>query len=170
MTTNELYGEAPELKIMQNVPSVKTAVILVGIPASGKTSFFAEYFMDEYIHINLDTLHTRNKEAALLAECLSKGKSFVVDNTNPMISDRQRYIAAAKSEGYLVVGYFFQSIIADYITRNMHRTGKARVPDVAIASKSTELELPCMSEGFDALYFVKLDDGNFVVEEWKNEL
>ena len=163
-------NETQELVSMDNALPVKTAVILIGIPASGKTAFFTEYFMDEYIHINLDTLHTRKKETLLLTECLSEGKSFVVDNTNPVILDRQRYIVAAKAEGYRVLGYFFQSVLADCIARNKNRTGKARVPDVAIALKSNELELPCMKEGFDALYYVKLDDGGFIVEEWKNEL
>ena len=76
---------------MDNELSVKQKSSLLGIPASGKTAFFTEYFMDEYIHINPDTLHAHNKETALMAKCISEGKSFVVDNTNPMISGRQRY-------------------------------------------------------------------------------
>ena len=30
---------------MDNASSVKTAVIFIGIPASGKTAFFAEYYV-----------------------------------------------------------------------------------------------------------------------------
>jgi len=149
---------------------MRTAVIFIGIPASGKTTFFSKCFAENYIYINLDTLHTRKKEASLLFECLSNSKSFVVDNTNPKKTDRERYIALAKAEGYRVVGYFFQSVISDCIARNRNRIGKLRVPDIAIASKSTELELPRFDEGYDALYFVKLDDDEFIVEEWKDEL
>jgi len=149
---------------------MRTAVIFIGIPASGKTTFFSKYFVESYIHINLDTLHTRKKEAALLVECLSKGKSFVVDNTNPKRTDRERYIATAKAEEYRVIGYFFQSVVSDCITRNRNRVGKMRVPDIVIASKSNELELPCFDEGYDALFFVKMNDGEFIIEEWKEEL
>jgi len=155
---------------MDNPSSIKTAVIFIGIPASGKTTFFSKYFMEDYIHINLDTLRTRKKEAALFAECLSEGKSFVVDNTNPTRTDRERYLATAKAEGYRVVGYFFQSEISECIARNKKRVGKMRVPDVALTSISAKMELPCVSEGFDALYFVKLCDGEFIIEEWKDEI
>ena len=157
-------------KLINNTTSEKTAVILIGIPASGKSSYFAEHYKGKYAHINLDTLNTRKKEAALLSECLMEGKSFVVDNTNPTKSDRQRYIAPAKSNGYRVEGYFFQSVLADCIARNEKRTGKSRIPDIAIASISNKLELPCMEEGFDALYFVKLRDGEFIIERWRDEL
>jgi len=154
---------------MDNISSKKTAVIFIGIPASGKSTFFNECLKKEYIHINLDTLHTRNKEAALLSECLAQRKSFVVDNTNPTKSDRQRYIIPAKSEGYHIVGYFFQSVLADCIARNKNRTGKAQVPDIAIVSKSGELELPHKDEGFDELYYVRLNNGKFIIEQWRDE-
>lgn len=42
------------------------AVIFVGIQARGKTTFFKENFEGEYVHVNLDTLKTRNKERLLL--------------------------------------------------------------------------------------------------------
>ena len=155
---------------MDNTTFEKTAVIFMGIPASGKSSYFAEHYKGKYTHINLDTLNTRKKETSLLSECLIEGNSFVVDNTNPTKSDRQRYIIQAKSNGYRVEGYFFQSVLVDCIARNEKRTGKSRVSDIAIASISNKLELPCMEEGYDALYFVKLSDGEFIVERWRDEL
>ena len=155
---------------MEDLPSGKTAIIFIGIPASGKSSFYAQYFQDTYTLINLDTLHTRNKENTLMAECLADGKSFVVDNTNPKKTDRKRYITPAKKEGYRIVGYFFQSRMADCISRNEKRTGKKRVPDIAIVSKSNELELPDKDEGFDSLYFVRMNGNDFVIEEWRDDL
>jgi len=147
----------------------KKAVIFIGIPASGKSSFFAKQFKEKYTHINLDMLHTRKKEAALLDECIREGKSFVVDNTNPTKGDRQRYILLAKAARYRVEGYFFQSILGDCIARNDGRTGKAKIPSIAIVSKSKELELPSIDEGFDALHFVKLEKDDFIVDVWRSE-
>ena len=58
------------------------AIIFTGIQASGKSTFFKQHFRSGFVHINLDTLHTRNKEAAILEQCLQNRASFVVDNTS----------------------------------------------------------------------------------------
>ncbi len=142
------------------------AVIFIGLQASGKTTFYRQMLW-EYVHINLDTLHTRNKERLLLEECLRRGDSFVVDNTNPSKEDRARYIGAARAYNYRIEGYFFRSVLADCIERNRARTGKACVPDKAIACTSGRLELPSPQEGFDRLYFVRMEQGKFIVEPWK---
>ena len=145
----------------------KEAVLLIGIQASGKSTFYHQMLAGDHVHINLDTLHTRNKERLLLEHCLQNGYSFAVDNTNPSIADREKYIVPAKENGYQIKGYFFQSVIADCIERNHTRPGNARVPDQAIACTSNRLELPSYREGFDQLYFVRLDNGRFLIEEWK---
>ena len=68
----------------------KQAVIFIGIQASGKTTFYNRMLSDgTYTHISLDELHTRNKESQELTKCLENGNSFVIDNTNPEISDRK---------------------------------------------------------------------------------
>ena len=146
-----------------NIPQ---AIIFIGLQASGKSTFYHQK-LSQYVHINLDTLHTRNKERLLMEECFQSRRSFVVDNTNPTIEDRARYIKVAKEYGYEIRGYFFQSVLGDCIARNRSRTGKAQIPDKAIAATSNRLELPDMQEGFDRLYFVRMVQGDFVVEQWK---
>ena len=130
---------------------MKKAVIFIGIPACGKTTFYKQRF-SEYVHISLDKLHSRSKDSKLLANCIENGQSFVVDNTNPTKADRDRYITAAKMAGYTVIGYYFRSSIGESLERDAQRTGKARVPDVAVASIHAKLELPEYGEGFDELY------------------
>ena len=110
---------------------IKEAVIFIGLQASGKSTFYNEYFKN-YIHINLDTLHTRNKEKILLDDCIKKELSFVIDNTNPTAEDRERYIEFAKDNGYKLIGYYFQSSVSECLERNNLREGKAKVPDVAV--------------------------------------
>lgn len=146
----------------------KEAIIFIGIQASGKSSYYRQFFGD-YVHVNLDTLHTRNKEKLLLQECISNQKSFVVDNTNPTVQDREKYIKIAKENGYEVCGYYFQSVIADCMKRNGQREGKACVPDKALVCTYSKLELPKLKEGFDKLYYVRIEDGSFVTEEWDEE-
>ena len=150
----------------RQVQKLAKAIILMGIQGSGKSTFYRER-LSEYIYVNLDTLHTRNKERLLMEECLENGCSFVVDNTNPTKADREKYIHAAKEKGYQVEGYFLQSILADCIKRNQGRVGKACVPDKAIVSTSNRLEIPSYQEGFDRLYFVKIEEKEFIVEQWR---
>lgn len=147
----------------------KTAVIMIGIQASGKSTFCRKCLQDSYTRINLDELNTRNKEKNLLADCISKGLDIVIDNTNPTKADRQRYIPALRENGYRVIGYFMQSRIADCISRNKNRSDKDRVPDTAIAATSNKLEHPEYAEGFDELYFVRMVDDGFVVDNWEEE-
>jgi predicted kinase len=143
----------------------KSAVIFIGLQASGKSAFYTENFAVTHVHISLDVLHTRGKEKRLLEECIAEGKSFVVDNTNPKAEDRVRYIIPAKAAGYRITGIYFRSSVKECIARNALREGKARVPDVAIAATVAKLEIPDISEGFHELYYVSIGDGGFKVEK-----
>ena len=129
--------------------------LFTGLQASAKTTFYLQRFPG-LTHVNLDTLHTRNKERILLDGCFASGASFVVDNTNPTRKDRERYISRAKENGYLVIGYYFQSSISACKERNSRRTGKALLPVSALAATHRILELPGWDEGFDELYYVRI--------------
>ncbi|KAJ3052725.1 hypothetical protein HK097_005817, partial [Rhizophlyctis rosea] len=72
-------------------------LILVGSPASGKSSYVKTHLLPAgYVHVNQDTLKTR--EACLKAThlALSSSKSVVIDNTNPEIATRKMYIHVAQ--------------------------------------------------------------------------
>ena len=147
---------------------MKKAVIFIGIQGSGKSTFYKERFVD-FVHINLDTLHTRNREKLLMEECFDNEMNFVVDNTNPAKTDRERYIVPAKEHGYTVTGYYFSSKISECVERNSKREGKAKIPSGAIAATYNKLEIPSYDEGFDELYFVEIVDDEFVIKEWKED-
>ena len=148
---------------------MKTAVIMIGIQASGKSTFCSKCLQDRFVRISLDELNTRNKEKKLLMDCISKELDLVIDNTNPTKDDRQRYIPVLIENDYRIVGYFMQSRIADCIKRNENRQGKSRIPNAAIASTSNKLEIPEYAEGFDELHFVRILDDKFIVENWEEE-
>lgn len=141
-------------------------IIFIGLQASGKTTFYERVLARHgLVHINLDTLHKRHHEAMAVKACLDSRKSFVIDNTNPQITDRQRYIPLAKAQGYEVIGIFFQSRVKDCIKRNEQR--ERCVPTLAIPCTSNKLQMPTFDEGFDQLYFVKIADNDFDITEWK---
>ena len=90
----------------------KTMIIMMGLQGSGKSTFYEKYLSKDHVRVNLDTLKTRNKEHLLIDECLSEGKNFAIDNTNPTRADRARYISLAQENGYYIIGYFMESKIA----------------------------------------------------------
>jgi predicted kinase len=144
-------------------------VILVGLPASGKSTFFRERFAGTHDHVSKDLLgHNRRpqrRQEQLLSESLASGRSVVVDNTNPGAAVRAPLISVARRHGAEVVGYFFVTEAADALRRNRAREGRERVPDVAIFTARKRLEPPTMAEGFDRLFSVRMHeaDGTFEV-------
>ncbi len=142
----------------------------MGLQGSGKSTFYQRYLADDYVRVNLDTLKTRHKEDLLIESCLEQETSFAVDNTNPTLAERKKYLDIAKSNGYRVIGYFLESKIKDCMERNALRDGKARVPEIAIAATSNKLQIPSFDEGFDELYFVKNDGEKMTIEKWRTKL
>jgi len=148
-----------------------TAIIFTGIPASGKSSFFKERFFDTHIRINLDMLKTRHREKLLVQACIAAKQSFVVDNTNATAAERERFITPAREADFKIIGYYFSSKVQDALERNRKREGKARIPDKGVTGTAGRLELPVLIEGFDELWYVRMDgNGGFIIEEWNNEL
>src|SRR3954447_18072724 len=70
-------------------------VILVGIQASGKSSFYREQFFATHMRISFDLLRTRHRERSLLGWCLGHQQPFVVDTTNVTAAERGLYRAGA---------------------------------------------------------------------------
>ena len=144
------------------------AVILIGIQGSGKSTFCRERLFHTHVRINLDMLQSRYRETVLLTACLNAKQSFVVDNTNPTREERARYIAAARSAGFKVTGYFFESDVTGALLRNELRGSGHRVPERGVRGTLKRLQPPSPDEGFNALHHVRLGAsvGEFVVEPW----
>ena len=147
------------------------AVIFVGLQGAGKSTFYHERFFATHLRINLDMLKTRHRENRFLQACIETRQPFVVDNTNPTRAERQVYIEVAKQAGFRVIGYYFQSRVEDCTRRNEQRPAEERIPVRGILGTSARMELPSRKEGFDELFYVRIDEANrFVVEEWQDEV
>ncbi|MEM7029203.1 MAG: AAA family ATPase [Chloroflexota bacterium] len=147
------------------------AIIFIGIQATGKSTFYRDQFFQTHLRISLDLLKTRAREKQFFETCLQTKQKLVIDNTNPRVEDRQRYIPAAKAVDFKVVGYYFESKIADALKRNQQRMGKQRIPEPGILATYNKLMMPTFNEGFDQLYYVGIgEDGNFNIEEWRDEI
>ena len=146
---------------------MKYMVVMMGIPGSGKSTFFRCFLQQDFVRVNLDTLKTRHREKLLIEDCIAKGYNYAIDNTNPQKADREKYIPAAKAAGYHIIGYFMESKLSVCMERNRQRSGKERIPDIAVACISNKLEMPSLAEGFDELYFVKNDGTEMTIEKWR---
>jgi len=162
-------------------------VSLIGLQASGKSTFAAERFAATHVHVSKDRLRNNarpeRRQRELVAEALAAGRSVAVDNTNPAAEDRAALIALGREYGARVVGYYFTPAVKGSLARNARREGRARVADVAIFATRKRLVLPSYVEGFDALYAVRIVDEEgggagegvsegakrFEVSEWREE-
>lgn len=133
------------------------AILFIGIPGSGKSTFYKEHFFDTHLRISMDLLNTRNKEQQLMEFARSVQQKVVIDNTNPTMSERKRYINWFKEKKYKVVAYFFEPNFEQSLRWNSQRVGKKNVPEVGIRSVLKKLERPTKSEGFDHLYTITLN-------------
>jgi len=144
-------------------------VILAGLPASGKSTFYARRFAGSHVHISKDlwpkSANKVSRQARELDAALSAGRPVVIDNTNPTVADRVALIEAARRHGARVVGYFFTATTREAVGRNRGREGAARVPDVAVFTTAKRMVVPQRSEGFDELYRVAItSEGEFDVQ------
>lgn len=140
-------------------------IIFTGVQASGKSSFYLLNLHQSHLRINLDMLKTRHRENIIFEACLASKTKMVIDNTNPTLDDRARYIQRAKDAGFEVISYYFETDLSSTLERNSYRKGKANIPEVGIRATYKKLETPILDEGFDAIFKVKIvENGEFSVE------
>ena len=137
-------------------------ILLIGIPAAGKSTFAREQLFDTHVRLNLDTLRTRVKEMRLLEACLKSRISCMVDNTNITRAGRARYIPLAKTARFRVTGYCLETSLETALRQNLQR--ERHVPNYAIEARHNDQELPTLEEEFDELHRMQLQDGGFVVQ------
>jgi len=141
--------------------------ILIGLPGAGKTSFFQARLAPTHVYVSKDVIgHGRDASRRQLDEvrkALRAGSSVAVDNTNPTVADRAPILALGREMGARVVGYLLDTTPREAAARNRSRVGKGRVPDVAVFATSKRLQAPTAAEGFDAVYRVHAEGGDFEV-------
>jgi bifunctional polynucleotide phosphatase/kinase len=129
-------------------------ILFVGFPASGKSTFAKRYLVPNgYVHINQDTLKTKQKCFKAVEEALAAGKSVVVDNTNPGPDIREEYIEIAKEKGVPVRCFWFQTPLELAKHLNMYRElitngDHEHVSRIAYAVYKKNFKEPKTSEGF----------------------
>ena len=118
----EFFGSNKNISLPKNLK--KELIIFVGMPGSGKSTYYKEHLSD-YIHIEQDKIGTKNKLFKEIIKSLQTGKSIVIDSTNPSQENREEYYKEAIKYNY--------NIKVLYFLVNGHGYNKLRdkpVPDV----------------------------------------
>jgi predicted kinase len=133
-------------------------IILVGLPASGKSTYYREHYAGTHEHVSKDLMpnnrHRDRRQLELIEAALAAGRAVVVDNTNPTPAVRAPLVELGRRHGARVIACYFETNVKDSVARNRGREGKARVPDVAIFSTAKKLVPPTFKEGFDEVRIV----------------
>lgn len=139
-------GERPQL------------VIFVGLPGSGKSTYYAAHFAATHLQISKDLMPNArrrdDRQTLAIEKALESGQSAVIDNTNPSRDIRAPLIAAGKRHNARIIAYYFECSVRAAIMRNRQREGKGRVPDVAIFTTQKKLQPPAPDEGFDEVHVI----------------
>lgn len=139
-------------------------IMFIGIPGSGKSTFYMKNFFNSHVRISLDLLKTRFKESKYFELGLDLQQKMVIDNTNVTTTERKKYIGPAKIKKYKVTGYYFESKVRECIDRNEARSDK--INKIGILSKYKDLQIPSYEEGFDDLHYVSIESDVFKVRDW----
>ena len=172
--------ELDTYKIKSSTPmdeNKPTIIILIGLPRSGKSSFYKKYF-DKYEYLSRDEIRERlfgfkgnmdNEETVtrvfneMLNDALNKSKNIIIDNTNVQTKYRIKYLSMAKARKYNTKAYLINTEY-DTVIKNAK---KENFPIEVIESMLCRLNKPLYEEGYNEIYNVKTE---FLENEIKYEM
>lgn len=128
-------------------------VLMIGYPGSGKSTYAEKYFKkDNYVILHGDILKTESKMIKALKEELDKGKSVVIDATNPSRDKRKVFINIAKERQLYVRVVHITASIEQSMVQSEQREHK--IPKIAFYVYRKKFEEPNKSESIDEIITV----------------
>lgn len=132
------------------LPLLKSMVILMGIPGSGKSTYYQQSLNPlEYVHVSRDELKTIPKMKKMVREALLGDRLVAIDATNARQVHRQEYYDLAMEFGYTVTLLYF---VGDGSGFNKLRDKP--VPGVAYGTYYKYLEEPTPENTPGRLYHI----------------
>ena len=133
----------------------KTAILLCGLPSSGKTTFYEYELEQDYPRAEISN-DKYNFE--MIDEYIYQKKSFVIDGRFPTKETRAPILKKLKEAGYHTICYYTEYSRDEISEMNDSRAYEERTPMLKIKAMEKIFEKPVRSEGIDALYFVHAKD------------
>jgi predicted kinase len=148
-------------------PSKGTVVLAIGLPGSGKSSWFKrhnihplssdllrELLFDDAQEQRFQDLVFSNLRSMLKARLIARRPLNYVDATNLTPHDRSSWIKLAKDYGYDVQGVYFDVPLEVCMERHQRR-GRA-VPEDIMRKMAGKLKAPTFDEGFSKITVVRV--------------
>jgi predicted kinase len=148
-------------------PSKGVVVLAIGLPGSGKSSWFKRHnitplssdllralLFDDPTEQRFQDLIFSNLRSLLKARLIAKRPMNYVDATNLSPHERSGWIKLAKDYGYEVQAVFFDVPVEVCLARNQRRERK--VPEDAMRRMAGKLKQPTFEEGFSKITVVKV--------------
>ena len=129
-------------------------VLLIGLQACGKTTFYRERLAATHALVSKDAMprsarRKEDRQRRELAALLADGHDVCVDNTQPSAAERAGVIAVARAHGARVVGYWW--LPDPELSRRRNAARADPVPEVGLHAALARWEEPHRGEGFDEL-------------------
>jgi predicted kinase len=144
-----------------------TVVLAIGLPGSGKSSWFKrhnihplssdllrELLFDDAQEQRFQDLVFSNLRSMLKARLIARRPMNYVDATNLTPHDRASWIKLAKDYGYDVQGLFFDVPLEVCVERHQRR-GRV-VPEDIMRKMAAKLKAPTFDEGFSKITVVRV--------------
>ena len=148
-------------------PSKGVVILAIGLPGSGKSSWFKRHnvtplssdllralLFDDPTEQRFQDLIFSNLRSMLKARLIAKRPMNYVDATNLSPHERSGWIKLAKDYGYEVQAVFFDVPVEVCLARNQRRERK--VPEDAMRRMAGKLKQPSFEEGFSKITVVKV--------------
>ena len=161
-------GVASEV-VAPQVPPVSrgTVVLAIGLPGSGKSSWFKRHsvsplssdllrvlLFDDAGEQRFQDLIFSNLRSMLKARLIARRPMNYVDATNLTAHDRQGWVKLAKDYGYDVQAVFFDVPLEVCLERNRKRD--RMVPEDVMRRMAAKLKPPRFEEGFSKITVVRV--------------
>ncbi len=158
---------APAAGEVSAKPSKGTVVLSIGLPGSGKSSWFKRnninplssdllraILFDDPTEQRFQDLVFSNLRSMLKARLIARRPMNYVDTTNLTPHDRHGWIKLAKDYGYEVQAVFFDVPLDVCLERNQKR--KRVVPDDVMRRMAGKMKQPTFEEGFSKITVVRV--------------
>ena len=152
---------------MPAVSGKGTVVLAIGLPGSGKSSWFKRHnirplssdllrqlLFDDADEQRFQDLVFSNLRSMLKARLIARRPMNYVDATNLTPHDRQSWIKLAKDYGYDVQGVFFDVPLELCLERNQRR--QRMVGEDVMRKMAAKLKPPTFDEGFSKITVVRV--------------
>jgi len=136
-------------------------ILLVGSPASGKTTFSEDLVIN---YPNYKIISKDKKTDSQYESLLNKKFSIIVDNTNPTMESRSKYIKIANKLNIPIRCIFFDFSKELIFHLNSYRTltTDKHISQIVIYKFLKNLEKPTMNEGFSEIIIREnIEDGYY---------